>query len=258
MTQVPVMLINLNRSEKRLVESARALDALGIDFERVEAVDGETISENELAAYKAPDFSAYYKQLSRAEFGCYFSHRKCWQLICERNLDQAIILEDDFSLKPAFSEFCKRLPLLPIRWECLKLSEFPEKRKAITGIDFLSWKVVAYDKTPCRTGAYAITRSGAQKMLAHSTKITRPVDIDFQYPWEHRVRTLGLKPYPVVTNGQNDSTIDEVSSRKRAKSSYVKKLIHMVQFKINNYRYNKNLLESIQSSGKSFPERKVS
>lgn len=256
MTQVPVMLINLDRSKKRLAESTGALRELGIEFERIEAVDGASISENDLAAFKAPDYSAYYKKLSRAEFGCYLSHRKCWQLICERNLDNAIILEDDFSLKPEFAELCSKLPTLNYEWECLKLTEFPEKRNTLADIDFCAWKVVVYDKTPSRTGAYAITRSGAAKMLAHSTKITRPVDIDFQYPWEHHVTTLGIKPYPVLTGSHHDSTIDETGNRKSADASYVKKLLHMIQFTINNHRYNKGLLKSIQPVGKSRSERK--
>ncbi len=258
MTQVPVLLINLNRSKQRLRDSAGALDALGINYERVEAVDGASLSEYDLNLFKAPDYSAYYKKLSLAEFGCYFSHRKCWQLICERNIERAIILEDDFSLRPEFADLCNKLSFLPVDWECLKLMEFPEKRNAIANIDFCSWNIVAYDKTPCRTGAYAITLSGAAKMLAHSKKIARPVDIDFQYAWEHHVTTLGIKPYPVVAENGSASTIDESFSRKSADSSYLKKLLHMIQFKINNYRYNKDLLESIQPSRASCPERKIS
>jgi len=242
MPQAPVFLINLDRSTDRLARSDMELQRLNIDYKRISAVEGSKLGEQALNQSKALDYSGYYKILSPAEIGCYLSHIKCWQLMVDQNIEQAVILEDDFALKPEFKEICSSLADIPGHWECLKLTEHPEKRLAIKQQAFKQWQVVIYDKAPSRTGAYAITLSGAKKMLAHSKLIARPVDIDIQYGWEHGMRVCGIKPYPVSVEVAGTSTIDAKGNRKKAEKSVWAQIAQSVGFKLNNYKYKKQRL----------------
>lgn len=235
-----ILLINLGRSKERLTACRDQLSQQKVEFVRIDAVDGAHLASTDLSDLKAPIFSGYYKELSSGEIGCYLSHRKCWQFICDRQLDYGVILEDDFILQNDFSKINDYLTAIDVNWDCIKLTEYPEKRKSVDSLACLDKTLVRYNKIPSRTCAYAITQTGAQKMLAHSEKISRPVDIDFQYWWEKDILVYGLKPYMVSINHNQSSTIDAIKKRKAIKKSVVKQLLHMLKFNwLNKAHLNK-------------------
>ncbi|WP_367278723.1 glycosyltransferase family 25 protein [Malikia sp.] len=45
----------------------------------------------------------WFRRLTAGELGCFLSHLRCWQLLVERDLDCALILEDDFAPEPILS-----------------------------------------------------------------------------------------------------------------------------------------------------------
>ena len=249
MSQIPVFLINLDRSKQRLIDSTAQLDRLKVSFRRISAIDGSELNIADVAAFKDRDFAGYYKQLSLAEYACYLSHRKCWQVIQDESIEYAVILEDDCVLQSGFVECLQDLPSIPIDWECLKLTEFPIKRVVLKQLLYKTWQVCAYNKAPSRTGAYAISLSGAKKMLAHSTKILRPVDVDFQYVWEHGVDIYGLKPYPVNVERGTQSTIDTEANRKNARKSFPVKFVQGWAYLFRIKLYNKKRAEKLNSLG---------
>ena len=207
---------------------------MNVDYTRISAVDGQVLTPDKLKSVKAPLFSGYYKELTQGEIGCYLSHVKCWQHIVEQKLDYAVILEDDFSLHDDLNNVHGYIEAIEVNWDCIKLMEHPEKRKAIKTIPCLDKTLIRYDKIPSRTCAYVITNDGAQKMLKHSQQISRPIDIDFQHWWESNIIVYGLKPYIVGVNHADTSTIDSQNNRKKIRKSFVKQYLQMVSFNINN------------------------
>ena len=102
-----VFVINLDKSTDRLALCQQNLERLGIDFERIPAVYGKDLSEQQVVDFydRAANQKGYKKDLNTGELGCYLSHIKCWQKIVDEQLDFALILEDDFVLSDDFIEF---------------------------------------------------------------------------------------------------------------------------------------------------------
>lgn len=75
-----IFVINLARSTERLANSQRQLAAHGLSFERIDAVDGATLSQAQLNSHYSASLNKqnYHYPLSVGQIGCYLSHRKAW------------------------------------------------------------------------------------------------------------------------------------------------------------------------------------
>lgn len=101
---LPVLVINRDQDTERMAGFATSAEAVGTSFERVAALDAH-----------APDFPFHeYADLIGTHFwgqdevkpgaiGCFLSHRRAWQTVVDRNLEMALICEDDarFHRRPA-------------------------------------------------------------------------------------------------------------------------------------------------------------
>jgi glycosyl transferase family 25 len=233
------LLINLDRSPDRLLVSANLLAQANVDFVRIAGEDGADLSQARIDALKAPLYSQYHKLITAGEIGCYLSHIKCWEYIVENNLPYAVILEDDFTVKGNIASLHQYLANINIKWDCIKLIESPQKRKAVESITCLDKSLVRYNKVPARTTAYVMSKSGAQKMLAKSQQIGRPVDVEFQYWWERELNVFGLLPYDFEPRYERISTIDSVFNRKNTEKSVLKQCSNAISFKIKNHKLRK-------------------
>lgn len=240
------LLINMDRSKSRLDQCVSLLTQYNVDFHRIEGVDGRNLSPQQLNAALAPSFSGYYKVLSKGEIGCYLSHRKCWEYMVERQLDYAVILEDDFTLQEDINSLRRYIDAIDRPWDCIKLMEYQDKRKAVFSLPCLDKQLIRYDKIPSCTCAYVLSLSGAKKMLVHSEKISRPIDIDFQYWWESDILIYGLKPYMVAVNPAQESTIDKDKQHENIRKSVIKQYIQKYHFDRNNKKH----LERLHSESK--------
>ncbi|MFC3096000.1 glycosyltransferase family 25 protein [Alteromonas sediminis] len=240
-----IFLINLDKSVERLRNADEQFKRLHIAYERMPAVYGPDLSETELNVHYSAEKNRkiYHKQLNVGEVGCYLSHRKVWQAIVEQNLDFAIVLEDDFSLNANFLASIAAVAAVDVEWDYIKLAEYPEKRKALSSREFNGFSLITYDKIPARTGAQAVSLSGAKKLLATSEQFGRPIDIDLQYIWEKKLRLYGLKPYPVNLKSQFASEIDEIGKRCTPKVNFFAKAFDQIRFKIMNHLYRNKLGE---------------
>lgn len=99
-----VFLINLPRSKARLARVSARLEALGVPWERLEAVDDLELTPHE----KARQFSAFgwwcctLTPPVRGQIGCALSHQKVYRRIIEEGLSAACVLEDDVVLDDRF------------------------------------------------------------------------------------------------------------------------------------------------------------
>lgn len=71
----------------------------GLEVIRLPAVDGRTLSRDDIQRNSTA--TAAFLQ-PRGVIGCYLSHRKFWQTVVDKNLDSAIIFEDDIQLVDDF------------------------------------------------------------------------------------------------------------------------------------------------------------
>lgn len=105
----PIFIISLDDAVERRQALLDRLDAAGLDYEVVSAVDGRRGLPGELRAEIDPagGYLRTWRHLTDAEWACALSHRKVYDLVAERGLDGAVVLEDDAILKPGFETFVR-------------------------------------------------------------------------------------------------------------------------------------------------------
>ena len=121
----PVFLINLDRSFNRLGQMAVRFSELGVAFERVEAIDGETLGTDAISAVRLHVRGLL--PLSASEVGCFLSHRKCWELIANGQQTHGCIFEDDILFSNRLSRFLSNSHWIPKDADVVKLGSGPIK-----------------------------------------------------------------------------------------------------------------------------------
>jgi len=208
-----IFVINLDDSTARLERLKSEAERIGVDFERIPAVDGRKLSESQILEHYSPKLNRekYYVPLSRPEIGVYMSHLKACQKIISDKLDFGIILEDDIVLKDGFQAVPQVLSALNLKWDYIKLIAPGKKKKVKDKIQIQTgaatikigegrnipnqFELVIWNKPPIGASAYAITRDGAKEFLSEHSIFFRPIDVDLQYKWETSLNIQGLSPF---------------------------------------------------------------
>lgn len=248
MKKFKIFVINLNESTERLERLKSEFERIGLDFERIPAVDGRKLSENQIFEHYSSKLNRkkYFVPLSRPEIGLYMSHLKACEKIISESLDFGIILEDDIVLKEGFQIVPQVLSSLKHKWNYIKLIA-PGKKKKIkarikipvelpaklsipkySGEDTpdkyekndgprnikipLQFELITWNKPPIGTAAYAITLDGAKEFLSKRSIFFRPIDVDLQYEWETSLKVQGLRPFFLDLLG-DESTVQTCKLR---------------------------------------------
>lgn len=205
MLSYKVFVINLARSPERLAKIALQLDAIGIPFDRIDALDGKELSDDFIDSVSPAHIVSkrYYRALSRAEVACSLSHKRAWQQIIDQNLDFAIVLEDDVELLENFSAVLTLLSELPHgNWDFIKL--YALRRGSGKNIadrcDFKGHTFVTYHRFPLGCVGQAVSRQGAESLTQNLPYVTEPVDGQLKSWWETGVFPFGLTPYCLTTD----------------------------------------------------------
>jgi glycosyl transferase family 25 len=180
---LPIHVINLARATERWVHIRSQLEALGLPFERLEAVDGHTLEPT------APDWP-----LSPGERGCFANHREAWIRIARGDSPWGIVLEDDMVLHPSFRQVAEGPPTLPAEFDLVKL----DTNWLPTVLGRPVGRFGASTLRPLRAvhwaaGAYAITRECGARMAAETEGGPARISVDaFLYlprdhPWRQGV-----------------------------------------------------------------------
>ena len=94
--------INLDTSQQRNARMVDQLQALGLPFERIAAVNGATLSQQQKSLVDEEKFLLNTKRhIKDGEIGCAISHRLIWQRMLDDNIAYALILEDDVTIDKA-------------------------------------------------------------------------------------------------------------------------------------------------------------
>lgn len=234
-------LINLDGSDQRLSQSAARLAEQQIEFERIPAVLGRALSEQERLTNYSPELNKkqYYYPLSPAQIGCYMSHRKAWQKIADSDEPFGVVLEDDFVLPGDLNKAVQALKDLEIEWDMIKLAAYANRDRPIEFKQTINdhFDLVVHKKPMSGGAATAITKAAATKLLASTERFGRPCDTDIQYFWERGINVLSLMPYPVSQDLRYESTIETKSHKKD------KKPLRRLAQQISQYWLNKSAVK---------------
>lgn len=169
-----VFLINLDKNKDRLEKSATILNALGVAFERVEAVYGKDLSAEEKndAVDNFRWRCAQGRRIRDGEIGCALSHHKIYKLMQEDDIDCACILEDDNVYRDNFKVVLGDVERLidPTKPQVVLLSNCTDDRC------FGNETQLKKAKGDQWTSSYVITRPAAKAMLNANLPIQAPCD----------------------------------------------------------------------------------
>jgi glycosyl transferase family 25 len=208
MSRVPIFLINLDRSPDRLSFMQQQAERLSLAFERIRGVDGVRGLPDWLVPQFLTTDGTVASRMSNGEVGCYASHLVVFQEIVRRGLEAAIVLEDDVTLADNFLDAsCKAIGAAPAGWDCIHLStRFKNPCHTLRRLGS-PHRLVRYSRLPAGSAAYAISRSGAEKLLSLGVR-RRPFDMEFRYAWLANLDIVGVWPAPAVQESLHATTID--------------------------------------------------
>jgi len=205
------MVINLDRRPDRLHNFTAAVRAKAPDVAkrlcRVRGIDGREmanassafdhfektivsrglVSEKNLNLAMGAVKSKKWNHLSLGAIGLYLAHAQAWARIVDKDLDFGLVFEDDLVLYGKGFDRALRMveKMSPSSWDWVYLQSC--KRDAARPED--SWPKdgaepekkpelvrCSTDKVPC-TGLYAVSRSGAKKLLRDAFPIKEQLDL---------------------------------------------------------------------------------
>lgn len=122
--------------------------------------------------------------LGAGEVGCFLSHRTCWQHLLDSGDDYALIVEDDFAADPAL--WPDVMDLIADHAEAGSYIRLPAKPREVPA-QVIAQRGAAQLFLPRRIGlqtvAQVVGRVAAQRLLAASEALDRPVDSFLQMHW---------------------------------------------------------------------------
>jgi glycosyl transferase, family 25 len=210
MVYPPIFVINMAKAKDRMFSMKSQLDAQGLPFERIEAVDGSKLDVQQ----RREQYSDWWYRLfhgspmSNGNLGCTLSHRKIYKKIVDEKIEWAIILEDDAVLDADFAGLIGDIEKHTRDFDMMQLYSFrlPTKQVRVVGDTGLS--VMRYANHHSSTAAYALRNRGARKLLTLAKVRTMPD----RWCWMSAMTGLkccAIYPYPVSLHEELsvDSTI---------------------------------------------------
>lgn len=201
-------LINLDRSPERLTAMARRLDDLGIPWQRVRAVDGETFGPPPWPGYDERSYRRFVGKFPHAnELGCYLSHLAALQKFLADGQAFGLILEDDAEFADDLATVLPELLRRAEHWDVLKLSGIHHGMPATTLQLSGRHRLVAYLQRQTGAAAYLVQPRAAHAYVEGLLPMRVPYDHEFDKAWRYGIRLRGVEPRPVSARGHR-STIN--------------------------------------------------
>jgi glycosyl transferase family 25 len=235
---VGAYIINLNRSKERYECIKKHLNGLGLNIERIEAVDGSTLSQEEID--KKVDLESYrtffLHSPKRGTIGCSLSHIKVWERFLQSDFEFAMIFEDDVSFDPknlkiVIDDLVKNKELWDIvSFEIHRNGRIPLTIKKLVNDHHLC----VFLTKATHSGAYMINRKGAKNLLEKALPIKMPVDHYFTRDWELGIKFTGVENPNLVHQTFGDSDIKRTTKVQSEKISAIT-VFHHTLYVVQSY-----------------------
>jgi glycosyl transferase family 25 len=175
---VQTFLINLSRRRDRLRAMSDQLNALGIPFERVDAIDARIVPDAEINVRFSDD--GPLGPLPKGDKCCTLSHERAWQAFLASGEPYGMILEDDVEISADAVPLLADAACIPEYVGLLKVERFgPEHQRVLIG-EHLSLpdgrQIGKLRSRHTGGGAYILSRSMAQRLFDPHRVWTLPVD----------------------------------------------------------------------------------
>ncbi len=235
-------LINLDRSQDRLAYSKLEFERYGMDFTRIQAVDGRELDIADFPQSTRNGW-AYHTPLTINEVACYKSHLKALRSFLDSDATHAMVLEDDFAFVEDPMPCLQKLIALE-DWDIVKLYNWKKRSMKKYFTSFMTDQRRPYSlyfnasTAICNTGQI-FSRSGAKKFLDKKNHFYRPVDVELKHYWEQKLRIKSLFP-PIITEHKETQPLSTIGHQRSEKSLpafawRMKYFVHYGVLKFVNY-----------------------
>jgi glycosyl transferase family 25 len=240
---VVAYIINLDRSPERLKFVKENVERLNIPFERIPAVDGNLLSQEEIQQKVSNALKGFDRRNKVGIFGCYLSHVKTWEVFLKSDAEFAIIFEDDVNFNPkVLKETIDELIINKDLWDIntfdIRGNGTPVRIKKFSN----GQSLVVYLTRVVNAGAYIINRKAATKLLEKALPIKMQVDDYFSRTWEFDLKFTGVEnPRLVYQMFGNNSDIEDTKEAENSNTdimTYLKRKIYKRQTSLIRFIYN--------------------
>jgi len=140
------------------------------------------------------------RPLTAGELGCYSSHYALWKKLTEDDADQYLILEDDIMVDWSFIKPLITQDHAEAGRDYIRLYYKKPAPARVLETDFIcrTTRLIEISGFCFGTQAYVITKNGAQRFMAHTREVVRPIDDQMDRSWIHGIANLAVFPFPVL------------------------------------------------------------
>lgn len=226
---IPIYVVSLERSLDRRAHMKAQLDRLGLAFEWIAAVDGASLSSEDLRALAGPQAFETQPSIGRAmttsEIGCALTHAEVWRRVANSDAPAALVLEDDVDVHQKLAAMVQRAAANAEHADVVLFGHHSSRQPWRPGEPFdhvhgalttLSGRAIGqcHRMAPIveyAQGAYAylVTPVGARKLLQLATPIRMPADTVTGYAATAGVRVFAVTPPCVVPSSTFVTTMSE-------------------------------------------------
>lgn len=227
-------LINLDRSTDRLEVMAKDLDREKIAYERISAVDGASLSPQQLESVDdTQTVSKLGRKLNNGEIGCFLSHIQVAERVLAGTTDVALVLEDDASIPENTRELIEQIAYclhekVKNKWTVVNLGNPAQKLYRDIGLlqeNDTTYRLRHAFYFPILTTALLWSKSGAEQFLRTIEKISLPVDVHLQNFCCRSGQGLAVNPAPFQSRGVRSVISSQNPQQgKNSKSSTIRSL----------------------------------
>lgn len=216
-----IYVIHLERETRRRDCMQSQLEALGLPFTFVPAVDGRTLDLGSAPGYdEARRTRLMGSVLTANQVACSLSHIGIFRTISESRDPYHLVLEDDVLFEDGLRATLDRIPEIRLPWDHLRLGglrrrRFVPRQRLSNGVH------VGYYTGPVwGAEGYALTPLGAKKLLAYRDLQLFIIDQAMERVWENRLDSLGVFPFQLrqAPESQLPSTIGYAPEAELARS----------------------------------------
>lgn len=165
----PIFVISLADATARRSAISSQLDALGLDYEFFDAVDGRKglPAEYEAMVDRPGTLATLGRSMGEAEYACALSHLEVYRRILERSHPGAIVFEDDAIIGPLFPAFLRdkvylQADLVQMDHLNARIWRMGKRRRLPAGFTLAAWAETASLAT-----GYSISAKGAAHIRKH-------------------------------------------------------------------------------------------
>lgn len=165
--RLPIYVINMAQDVERMVSISTQMERFGLQFERIEAVNGRTLSAADRNELYADSWCRiiHGRSANNGEIGVGLSHRKIYKKMIDEAIECAVIFEDDVALLPKFSEHLAEIESSTREFDMVQLFSFRQPERKLHAIPSGLFEIKTYNNLHASAAAYLIRLEGAKKLM---------------------------------------------------------------------------------------------